>query len=127
MIKKQILTFILRWITSCLAMYACINVFATFAPEAEAQRNAVWFYVFAGLIFALANSIVKPILTIFALPFLLITLGLFTVIVNTAIVALTIWIIPGVTIDFWSALGGSLMISLINYLVGVIGLDKLKE
>lgn len=125
MIKKQILTFLLRWMTSCLAMYVCINVFCTF-KEGVGQGSPM-FYMLAGLVFAGINTVIKPLATIFSLPFLLATIGLFTVIINTAMLGLTILILPEVEISFWGAIGGSLLIAVINYLVSVIGIDKVPE
>ncbi len=125
MIKKQLLTFLLRWLTSCLAMYVCINVFCAF-KEGTGQ-GSVMFYLLAGLVFALVNTVVKPLAVIFSLPFMLATIGLFTVLVNTAMLGLTIFILPEVEIGFWGAVGGSILIAVINYLVSVIGLDKVPE
>lgn len=120
MIKRQILAFLLRWLTSCVAMYVCINCFGTFADGSEAVRTSWEFYVIAGLVFSLVNTIVKPIATIFALPLLSVTLGLFTLILNAAMVALTIWIMPDVTMTFWGAIESCLLISLINFLVNLV-------
>ena len=120
MIKRQILAFLLRWLTSSVAMYVCINCFGTFADGSEAVRTSWGFYVIAGLVFSLVNTIVKPIATIFALPLLLVTLGLFTLILNAAMVALTIWIMPDVTMTFWGAIESCLLISLINFLVNLV-------
>ena len=124
MIKKQILTFLLRWMISCLAMYACINIFCTIDTEVDGFTSGVTFYLTAGLVFATVNTVVKPLATIFSLPFMLMTLGLFTIIINVAMLGLTILILPDVRISFW---GGSLLIAVINYLVSVIGIDKVPE
>ena len=120
MIKRQIMSFLLRWFVSVFAMFLCINWFCGFKEGYEWLRGAWWLYVLAGLLFAVVNSIVKPIATILALPVLFVTLGVFTVILNAAMVALTIWIIPNVTINFWGAVGGCLVISLFNYLVNLV-------
>ena len=101
-------------------MYVCINCFGTFADGSEAVRTSWGFYVIAGLVFSLVNTIVKPIATIFALQLLLVTLGLFTLILNAAMVALTIWIMPDVTMTFWGAIESCLLISLINFLVNLV-------
>ena len=118
MIKKQALTFLLRWLISTATMWICINLFASFKEGSDIQ-NSFWMYVAAGLIFSVVNSIIKPIVTIFALPAIFLTLGLFTIIVNAAMVGLTIWIIPDVYISFWGAVGSCLIISVINFLVNL--------
>ena len=100
-------------------MYICINFFATFAEGYEGMRTNFWFYLTAGLIFSLVNTIVKPILLIFSLPFIYVTMGLATILVNVAMVGLTIWIMPEVKMTFLGAVESCLLISLINYLVNL--------
>ena len=119
MIKKQMATFLFRWLISSVMMYVCINVFGGFKEGSEAMQNSFWLYALAGLIFSMVNSIVKPIATILALPAIFLTLGLFTLVVNAAMVGLTILILPDVTMSFWGAVGSCLVISLMNYLVNL--------
>ena len=125
MIKKQMLHFLLRWIISSLAMFVCIRLYASFPPGYDGVQNNVWLYIIAGLIFSLVNTVVKPILTIFALPLIFVTTGLATVLVNTAMVGLTVWIMPEIMMTFWGAVQSCLLISLINYLVN-LGLSDVK-
>ena len=120
MIKKQITTFLVRWLISTVAMYICINMFGIFEEGTEWLKTSFWLYVAAGLVFSLVNSVVKPIATIFSLPLLFLTLGLFTVILNAGMVALTILMIPDVSMTFWGAMGSCLVISLINFLVNLV-------
>jgi putative membrane protein len=119
MVKRQILSFILRWLVSGVAMYICINFFGSFREGSEMMRNSFWLYVSAGLIFSVVNTVIKPVLTIFSLPLIFLTLGLFTVLVNPAVVGLTIWIMPDVQMTFWGAIWSCLLISIINYLVNL--------
>ena len=120
MIKKQITTFLVRWLISTVAMYICINMFGIFEEGTEWLKTSLWLYAAAGLVFSLVNSVVKPIATIFSLPLLFLTLGLFTVILNAGMVALTILMIPDVSMTFWGAMGSCLVISLINFLVNLV-------
>jgi putative membrane protein len=72
-------------------------------------------YVGAGIVLGLVNLAVRPILFLLTLPFTILTLGLFSLIVNTWMVMLTAKLIPGLHIyGFWTALGTSIVISLIN-------------
>lgn len=119
MTKKQLTTFLVRWVISGVVMYICINLFGAFSDGAEWMRSSFWLYLSAGLIFSLVNSIVKPIAKIISLPLIFLTLGLFTVIVNAAMVGLTILLIPGVTMTFGGAICSCLLISCINFLVNI--------
>lgn len=115
MIKKQIIIFILRWAASSLGMYLCITWLGTVTPESSATFSNGWIlYVIAGLIFSLVNSIVKPLVKIFALPLAILTMGISTIIINTAMVVLTIYLLPGVEMDIWGAVISSIVLSVIN-------------
>lgn len=116
MVKQQILVFLLRWLVSSTAMWVCIKWFGTVAPPGDTP----WLYISAGLIFSLVNAIVRPIATIFALPLIFITMGIFVLILNAAMVGLTIWLLPDVNMTFGGTVLSCLMISLINYLVNLM-------
>lgn len=116
MVKRQIILFLFRWLVSSAAMWVSIKWFGSVAPGADTP----WLYVSAGLIFSLINTIVKPIATIIALPLIFITMGIFVLILNAAMVGLTIWILPDVNMDFGGTILSCLMISLINYLVNLM-------
>ena len=120
MIKKQFAKFVFRWLLSSVAMFVCLRVFASFKPEAIEMRDSIWFYLVAGLIFSLVNSFVKPLAMIFSLPLIFLTFGVFTVVVNAIMVAITVWILPQVTISFWGAFCSCIVISLINFLVNIV-------
>lgn len=106
----------MRWLVSSTAMWICIKWFGTVDPGGETP----WLYISAGLLFSLVNTIVKPIATIFALPLIFITMGIFVLILNALMVALTIWLLPDVHMTFWGTVLSCLMISLINYLVNLM-------
>ena len=116
MIRRQIILFVLRWLVSSAAMWLCINWFGDVRPEAE----TIWMYAAAGLIFSLVNTFVKPILTILSLPLIFLTMGIFVLILNVAMVGLTIWLLPDVNMSFGGAVLSCLVISVINYLVNLL-------
>lgn len=110
----QIFGFILRWLASSIGMYFCISWFGQ-VNQTEVQFEQGWMlYALAGFIFAILNSILKPIIKIFALPLAVLTLGLSTFIINTIIVLITIHLIPGVEMEVWPAALSSIIMSAIN-------------
>ena len=116
MIKQQFALFLLRWAASSFGMWICIRLFGTIvAPDYD-----IWLFIIAGLIFSLVNAIVKPLVTIMALPFIIITLGVFTFLINIAMVALTIWIIPEVQMDLGGELLSAIILGMINSLVNFL-------
>ncbi|MBR2864626.1 phage holin family protein [Candidatus Saccharibacteria bacterium] len=112
MIKNQIIEFIIRSVLSAFGMWICISLFATVNGDL-----GFWIFVVAGLIFSLFNAFVRPLVTMFALPLVVLTMGLFTVLINTAMVSLTIRFIPNVTMGFGGAVLSSLVMSVANGLV----------
>lgn len=83
-----------------------------------------------GLIFTLVNLVVKPIVSLFALPLTIITLGLFTLVINALMLLLTSWLTSftdwGLFVDgFWWALLAALIVSIITgVLNAVLGSGK---
>ena len=112
MIKRQLLAFFARWILSSVGMWISITLFATVKGD-----STWWMFALAGFIFSLLNAIVRPIATTVALPLILFTMGLFTVLINTAMVALTLKFLPNVSMDFWGAVLSSLVLSIANGVV----------
>ncbi|MBR1802336.1 phage holin family protein [Candidatus Saccharibacteria bacterium] len=117
MIKKQILVFLFRWLISATGMWFVINWFGSIDSNVHGD---FWLYVVAGLVFSLVNSIVRPLATILSLPFIIVSMGIFTILINIGMMALTIWLLPGVHIDFWGSFFGTLVMSVINSLVNFL-------
>ena len=112
MIKRQIIAFLLGWALSTLGMWISITLFGTITGDYD-----IWLFVLAGLIFSLVNTIIRPLATVFSLPLIILSLGLFTILINTAMVALTIWLVTNVTMNFWGAALSSVIMSIANGLV----------
>lgn len=84
-------------------------------------------FIVAGVIFSIVNSIVKPLIKLFALPLAIITLGISTLLINMGMMALTIYLLPAVEMDWWGVLVSSLIMSLINSLVNLLLLPYNKK
>lgn len=103
-------------------MWVCLSLFATIDQQAN-----VWLFVVAGLVFSLVNSIVKPLVTTFALPLIIVSMGIFTILINVGMVALSVWILPTVRISFFGATMSALTMSVINGLANLLLPDYNKE
>jgi len=69
----------------------------------------------AGILLGVVNSIVRPIAILLTLPMTIITLGLFLLVINAAMVALVAWILPGMHIaGFGAAFWTSIVVSLVS-------------
>jgi putative membrane protein len=117
MIKNQLFVFIFRWLISSCGMWFVINWFGSVDSNVSGD---FWLYVVAGLVFSLVNSIVRPLTTLLSLPLIILSMGIFTLLINVAMMALTIWLLPGVHIGFLGAVAGTFMMSLINGLVNLL-------
>ena len=118
--------FILRWMINALGLYLAVYLVPGVIYEGE-WTGFLWL----ALIFGLLNALLRPILKFFALPLIVLTLGLFTIIINTGLLMLTSFIgqnfgIGFMVSDFWQALLGSLVISLVSIVMGWILRDELK-
>ena len=77
-------------------------------------------YLFIGLIFGLVNAFVRPIVSFLSLPITILTLGLFTVVINAAMLYLTSWISSYTPVNFsidsffWTAVLAAIIITVIS-------------
>jgi len=74
----------------------------------------------AGLIFSLVNSTIKPFVKIVSLPLILLSMGIFVILINGAMIGLTFLLFPQVQIGFWGAIWAGLLMSLVNYLANLL-------
>lgn len=73
----------------------------------------------AALVLGMLNVFVKPILLLISLPLIFCTFGLFLILINALLLKATAWLVPGLHVtSFWSALGGSLVISVVSLFFG---------
>ena len=66
-------------------------------------------------LYGLINAIVRPIVTLLTCPLVILTLGLFMLVINTLMLMLTAWLVPGFSVSgFWPAFWASLIISIVS-------------
>ena len=73
------------------------------------------------LLLSLFNAILKPLLVVFTLPFILLSLGLGMLVINAFLFMLVGEMVKGFRVDsFWSALGGALIVSITNIIISMV-------
>ena len=73
---------------------------------------------FAAAVLGILNALFRPILIIITLPINILTLGLFTFVINALLLKMASGVVPGFYVEgFWSAVFGSLIISLVSWLL----------
>jgi len=75
----------------------------------------------AAVLLGLVNAVVRPIAFILTLPITVLTLGLFLLVLNAAMIGLVAWIVPGFTISgFWTAVGTAIIVSLVSWAASTV-------
>ena len=105
-------SFLIRWLTTALG----IGVAAQLLPGI--QVDGLWPTIVAALLLGLVNATLRPILLLLTLPLTVLTLGLFALVINGAMLALVASIVKGVHVaGFGSAMLGAVIISLVGCLL----------
>jgi putative membrane protein len=113
--KHQFGVFLVRWLLNTFGLWVAIKIFGTgFQSGVDA---GLFGFLFAGLIFSVINSTLRPLVIILSLPAILLTLGLFTLIVNGFMVYISLMLAPGLHMKFWHSVLTGIVISLLNYIV----------
>jgi putative membrane protein len=98
---------LIRLIASALAFWA-----ATALISGIKVNGGAWTYLWVALLFGLINGLIGSLIKLFTLPAILLTFGLFSFVINAAMLMLTArWSERLDVTNFWSALGASLIIS----------------
>lgn len=122
---ERTVSFIMRWFLCSLGLWIAVQLFGYDTLSSVPMSVAT--FLLAGLIFSAINAIIKPVITVLSLPFVLVTMGLFTIIINGLMVWLTIAISPNIHMSFGWAIVSSLILSLINYLLNNINLTDVER
>jgi putative membrane protein len=109
--------FLMRWAVCSLGLWIAANILS----NSISYSNKIGVIIIAGLVLAIINVIIKPILIVFSLPAILLTLGLFMIIINglTVFIASKLYTQLHIT-NFWAAVFAGMIIGLVNYLVTAI-------
>jgi putative membrane protein len=115
--KSPLTRILIRWFVCSLGLW----IAAGFLSGSISYQNRLSAIVMAGLILAIINTIIKPVIVIFSLPAIVLTLGLFMIVVNGLTVYLASKLYSPLEItNFWAAIFAGMMIGLVNYLVTAI-------
>jgi putative membrane protein len=115
------MAFLLTWLGTAAALWIAVWMIDGFDFS-----GAWWQFLIVAAILGLANAIVKPILRLLSLPIVVLTLGLFLIVVNALVLQLVVWLSDaldlGLTSDgfFWDTFLASIVVSIAGWLIGVI-------
>jgi putative membrane protein len=100
----------ITWVFNTVALFV-----ATWLLSGLSYGSDWWALLVAGLVFTLVNFFLKPVLTVLSIPFIIVTLGIFYLLINVFMLYLTHWIVPQFTIaSFWWAVLAAIIVSAVN-------------
>ncbi|HSK66462.1 MAG TPA: phage holin family protein [Anaerolineales bacterium] len=120
--------FILRWAINAIALYLAILIL----PGID-LRSGLVSIIWLALIFGFVNALFRPLLKFLTCPLIMLTLGLFTLVINTFLFWLTSVIGQSFGLDliisdpvWWNAFLGGLVVSIVSVIMTLILKDELK-
>jgi putative membrane protein len=118
--KGFLYRFLVRWFVCGLGLWIAAGILST-GLEFKTSGSKFGVVVISGLILAVINSVIKPLVVLLSLPAILLTLGLFMVVINGFSVLLASWLYEPLHVkNFWAAMLAGVIIGLVNYLVTAI-------
>lgn len=112
-----LLRFLVRWFVSSLGLW----IAAGFLGGRLSYGGSIGVIIIAGMVLAILNILIKPFLVLISLPAILLSLGLFMIVINGLTVFLTSKLYPSLQLSsFWAAIVAGIVIGLVNYLVTLI-------
>lgn len=113
--------FAIRWFVSSLGLWIAAGLLG----DRVSYESHAGVIVIAGLVLAIINGILKPIIVILSLPAILFSLGLFMIVINGFMVFLASELYPSFHVtNFWAAMLAGMIIGLVNYLVTTVLEDR---
>ncbi len=108
--------FVIRLVLNALALLNVANVIPGIAVQSFP------FALLAALVIGLVNALIRPLLEILSLPITILTLGLFSLIINALMFALAAWLTPGFSVAgfgpaFWGGLLYAVLATIISWMV----------
>ena len=117
---------LIRWVIASLALFAAVWL----VPGIRVAGNAWIVYAVMAVILGLVNAAVRPVLKFLTCPLIILTLGLFTLVIN----GLTLWLSSSIAVHwfhvgfyvrgFWAAFWGALIVSIATVIMSALFKDK---
>ena len=114
---------ILRLAINAVALVVATWLLSGISVSGSSTSENVLTIIGVAAIFGVVNAIVRPIVTLLGLPFIILTLGLLLLVINALMLMLTSWLagVLGLPFDvdgFWTALLGSIILSIVSGFLG---------
>jgi putative membrane protein len=111
---------LVRLLARLVVLAGIIGLVAWLVPGIDVNGGFLWL-LWIALLWSVINAFVGTVLRLLSLPLIVLTLGLFLIVVNAALVAITAWLSSHLDVDsFGAALVGGLLIGLFSWLAEVL-------
>jgi putative membrane protein len=121
------ISFAIKVVVNAVAIWvATVLIPGVDVSGGDSTRSRLLTYLFIGLLFGIVNAVVKPVVKVLAFPFYIITLGLFTLVVNALMLELTAWLSSHtrltLTLDafWWTAVLAALVVTVVSMVLNAI-------
>jgi len=119
---------LIRVVVNGLALWLAALVVpgVNLASGDSSWANKLLTVLFVALVFGVINAFIKPIVKLFSLPFIIVTLGLFTFLVNAFMLQITEWICDWLNLDFtideffWDAVLAAVVITFVSWVLNIV-------
>lgn len=115
--QKQFLFFVLRLVLNGFGLWVAASLLNGIQNDGG---TVVLTFLLAGLLLTVANALLKPILLILSLPAIVLSLGLFTLLVNGFLIWLVSLVVPDLELSFWSAVLAGVIVSILNFVFTLV-------
>jgi putative membrane protein len=117
--------FVVKTIANAGALAVAVWLLDKITLTGDSTGKKTGTLILVALIFGLVNFLVKPVVKLLSLPLLILTLGLFTLVVNALMLLLTSWLADQFDLSFhvegfWTAVLGGLIISVVSWALNVV-------
>ena len=107
--------FLLKWFVTTISIFIVANVFGLIYIE------NLGVLVLASLLLGILNAFVRPMLIILTLPINIVSLGLFTLVINGFLLYVVAGLVSGFEVtSFWKALLAAILISIVNAMINIL-------
>lgn len=117
---------LVRWLIAALALFLA----AWIVPGIAVENNAWWIFAAMAVVLGLVNAIIRPVLKLLSCGLIILTLGLFSLVIN----GLTLWLSSVIAVNwfhvgfyvhgFWAAFWGALIVSIATVVLSALFRDK---
>ena len=112
---KMVLLFAAKLVVNAFALWIALSILSGGQFDSADFSNRFGVFLIAALLLALVNMFIKPVVAILSLPATILTLGLFTLVINGLMVYIALWLTPGLSIAFGGAIVASVIIGIVNF------------